>query len=65
MLTSEVYFRKPANSRPGRWWFAVLELGRLGQTLDRLICRRCRNKNDAHRQAAEALVHERIKRNEP
>lgn len=55
-LSSEVYFRNR------RWWFAVLELGRLGQTLERLICRPCRNRKDARIQANQALAHERSKR---
>ena len=61
MLTSEIYYRKPPNG-PGRWWFAIVELGGLRQVLDRVIVRRCRDKKDAHRQADEALRHEREKR---
>ena len=56
-LKTEVYFRNH------RWWFAVLELGRLGQTLERLISRPCRNRRDAHKQAVQALALERTRRN--
>ena len=62
MLTSEVYYRLPVAGQSGRWWFAILELGRLGQILDRLVVRRCRDRKDARRQAAEALKNERNKR---
>lgn len=56
-IASEIYFHKR------RWWFAVIEQGRLGQTLERLIVRPCKNRKDARRQAVEALIHERNKRN--
>lgn len=62
MLTYEVFYRKPANGHSGRWWYAILELGHLGQVIDRLIVRRCRDKKEARRQAAEALKNERNKR---
>lgn len=57
MLKTEVYFRKPASDQPGRWWFAILKLGRLRQILDRLVVRRCRDKRDAYKQANAALAH--------
>lgn len=62
MLATEVYYHKTSR-RPGRWWYAVLELGRLGQVLERVACRRCRDKKEARRLARTALAHERNKRN--
>lgn len=55
-FSTEIYYRNR------RWWFAVIELGRLGQTLERLIVRRCHNKTDARVQAAQALKHVRSQR---
>lgn len=45
-----------------RWWFAIVELGRLGQVIDWIKRRRCRNMKDAYMQAASALEEERRKR---
>ena len=56
MLSTEVYFFK------GRWRYAVVELGRLRQVIDRIFSRPCRNRKDAHKQAVQALAHERNKR---
>ena len=57
MLTTEIYYRKPADGRHGRWWFEVIELGHLGQAIDRLVQRCCRDKQDAHRQAPLTLAY--------
>lgn len=56
-FSTEVYFFNR------RWRFALWERGPLGQPLERLITRPCRNKKDAHQQAREALIQERNKRN--
>ena len=62
MLTSEIYYRAARRDR-GRWYFAIVKLGRLRQVVDRLVIRRCSSREDAHRQAAAtlaALANERI-----
>ena len=46
-----------------RWRYAVIEVGSLGQTLERVLCRACRNSKEARREAKEALEYERSKRN--
>lgn len=56
-ISTEVYFHK------GRWRFAVVQLGRLGQVIDRLYSRVCRNRKAAHQQALQALDHEKSKAN--
>ena len=50
MLSTEVYYHH------GYWWFALVELGRLGQILDRSLCKRCKGPKDARTQAAAALA---------
>ena len=57
MLSTEVFYQNR------RWWFAVIEIDRLGQVLERPILRRCFNRKDAYRQACEALKLERNKHN--
>lgn len=57
MLKTEVYFSNR------RWRFSVIEVGSLGQAIERLYTRRCENRRDATTQAAQALQHERNKRN--
>lgn len=49
LLHPEVYYRNH------RWWFAVTEKGRLGETVDYLLRRVCRTKKDAYAQAKQAV----------
>ena len=55
MLTSEIYYRAARRDR-GRWYFAIVKLGRLRQVVDRLVARRCSSRKEAHRLAAETLA---------